>query len=249
MMIIMNMLYLLSQLVVGFIFTTIFITGYFGLLITSLLFTIFGIITAFSIVYPDEYEIILENYKILYDKPNLNDSQILVSPCKQYYTFKGIHYDIAFPLHWTLNETPTSGPHHCENCKDYGMFRGVFIMYCMNCSKYVYDEDRGYGASSSGVEIGGSNTRKSAWNTYLKHRDLTKIGLPEELKKIEFNRPGYKYILVCEMEDTLYDDDDEYLYKWSPEFVYDDDYEYNDDDYETLEEYIQKNENSIKKST
>lgn len=253
MIVIMNMLYLLSQLVVGFILTTIFITGYFGLLITSLLFIILGIITAFSVFYPDEYEILLENYKILYDKRNLNHVQILISPCKQYYTFRGIQYDIAFPLYWALNETPNSGPHHCENCKDYGMFRGVFIMYCVNCAKYVYDETRGYGAITNGVEMGGSDINKSAWNTYLKYRDLTKIGLPEELKNINFNRPGYKYGLVYFIEECSRDDDavDEELIssRWYPGFVYDYDYEYNDDDYETLEEYIQKNENSIKKST
>jgi len=248
MIVIINMLHLISQIVIGFIFTTIFITGYFGLLITSLLFIIFGTITAFSIFYPDEYEILLENYKILYDKRNLNYSQILVSPCKQYYTFKDIQYDIAFPLYWALNEIPNSGPHHCENCRDYGMFRGVFIMYCMNCAKYVYHENRGYGALSNGVEVGVSDIDKSAWKTYLKDRDLTKIGLPEELKKIDFHRPGYKYGLVCKEEILKEEDTGEIITTWYPDFVYDYDCEYTDDDYETLEEYIQKNENSIKKS-
>ena len=237
MIVIINMLHLISQIVIGFIFTTIFITGYFGLLITSLLFIIFGTITAFSIFYPDEYEILLENYKILYDKRNLNYSQILVSPCKQYYTFKDIQYDIAFPLYWALNEIPNSGPHHCENCRDYGMFRGVFIMYCMNCAKYVYHENRGYGALSNGVEVGVSDINKSAWKTYLKDRDLTKIGLPEELKKIDFHRPGYKYGLVYEKQ-TYYEVDCEeyldknYLNKFYPDFVYDED----DEEYETQNE-------------
>jgi hypothetical protein len=82
----------------------------------------------------------------------------------------------------------------------------------------------------------------------LKHRDLTKIGLPEELKKIDFNLVGYKYRLVYEKEVLKEGTDDEFISRWYPDFVYDYDYEYTDDDYETLEEYIQKNENSIKKS-
>lgn len=217
MIVIMNMLYLLSHLMIGFIFTTIFITGYFGFLFLSLLLIIFGIITAFSVFYPDEYEYIIENYKILYDKNNMNHYQIVISPCKQYYTFRGIHYDIAFPLQNVLNETPNSGPQYCMNCKDYGTFRGVFIMYCANCAKYVYDYKFGYGAIQSGVEMGGDDVHKSAWNSYLKHRDPTKIGLPEELKNIDFNRPQHIYTVVGEK--MICDNGEKYV-RWYPDFVY-----------------------------
>lgn len=220
---IINMLYLITHLIVGFIFMTIFITGYFGLLFLSLLLIIAGIITAFSVVYPDEYEYIIENYKIFYHKNNVNDFQIVISPCKQYYTFRGIHYDIAFPLHNVLNETPNSGPHHCMNCRDYGMFRGVFIMYCANCAKYVYDHNYGYGAVQSGVEMGGDDLHKSAWNSYLKHRDLTKIGLPEELTNINFNRVGHNYRVVSE---KMFCNGQEKYVRWYPDFAY----EYSDDE-------------------
>jgi len=212
------MLYLISQMMVGFILTTIFITGYFGFLILSLLLIVFGIIISFSVFYPDEYEYIIENYKILYDKNNVNHYQIIISPCKQYYTFRGIHYDIAFPLENVLNETPNSGPHHCINCRDYGMFRGVFIMYCANCAKYVYDYKYGYGALQPGVEMGGDDIHKSAWNSYLKHRDPRKIGLPEELKNIDFNRPDHFYAVVGE---KMIGSNGETKYiRWYPDFVY-----------------------------
>jgi hypothetical protein len=85
--------------------------------------------------------------------------------------------------------------------------------------------------------VGVSDINKSAWKTYLKDRDLTKIGLPEELKKIDFHRPGYKYGLVYEKQ-TYYEVDCEeyldknYLNKFYPDFVYDED----DEEYETQNE-------------
>jgi gamma-glutamylcysteine synthetase len=115
------------------------------------------------------------------------------------------------------------------NCRDYGMFRGVFIMYCANCAKYVYDHNYGYGALQSGVEMGGSDIHKSAWNTYLKHRDPTKIGLPEELKNIKFNRVGHKYRVVSE---KMFCNGQEKYVRWYPDFTY----EYSDD-----EDYYQDN--------
>lgn len=157
-----------------------------------------------------------------------NDSdQIVISECMQYYTYKGIHYDIAFPLFWVLYEHPDRGPYHCENCKDYGSFRGVFIMYCMNCASEYESEgyNVGYGAINSGVEECGNDASKTAWNTYLKYRQLDCIGLPEELEKIDFNREGYRYEL------TSYEDEFGNSW-WYPDFVSIDseDNEYEDDE-------------------
>ena len=186
----------------------------------------------------------IDNLNDLPKKEN-DSNQIVISECNQYYTYKGIHYDIAFPLFWVLYEHPDRGPHHCENCKDYGSFRGVFIMYCMNCaSEYESDGyDVGYGAINSGVEDGGNDASKTAWNTYLKYRQLNCIGLPEELEKIDFNREGYKYKLTS-------DEDDFGNSWWYPDFVSIDseddeyeDYEYEDDkDDEHNTYYNNKNE-------
>jgi hypothetical protein len=131
------------------------------------------------------------NFIDYFNNPN---DQIIISPCKQYYTHKGIHYDIAFPLFWVLTENDKCGPNNCDDCKKNGTFRGVFIMYCTNCA-VDYDLEVGYGAVEPGVENGGLYINKTAWYTYLKHRNLKYIGLPEELNKIDFDRPGFSYTL------------------------------------------------------
>jgi hypothetical protein len=181
-----------------------YMMGYIGVLIGSFFITVFGAIVIFSINYPETYLNIIKNSKYIIENMDTTlDDQIIVSPCKQFYTYKDIHYDIAFPIFWILYEQPETGPHHCNNCRDYGTFRGVFLMYCANCASYIYNNNVGYGAIEPGVElIEENNIEKSAWHTYLKTRDLKYIGLPEELEKIDFERENYEYKLKYDTDDN-----------------------------------------------
>lgn len=83
------------------------------------------------------------------------DSYIYKS--KYYYLVKHqkkrIKYSIHFPIEWALYDTFIEpqlqqlangddsshhhyvGSTHCENCKKYGTYKGVFIQYCKDCTK------------------------------------------------------------------------------------------------------------------
>jgi len=203
----------------------------------------------FSLQYPDRYieivkmvmnfmSVIFEiNYD--YEEDQSSNHQIVISDCKQYYTYKGVHYDIAFPLFWALFETPQRGPHQCLNCLEYGSFRGVFIMYCSNCAKEYNDncEYVGYGTINNGVELVGNDINKCAWKTYLAYRQPNCIGLPEEKEKAELNRDGYEYV-ICEVVNEngvithLYPDFKEIDQEYSDDYDDDDD----DDDYDDYDD-------------
>jgi len=105
-----------------------------------------------------------------------------------------VYYDIHFPLQWALNEKIVdtyhgeivTGPPHCDNCKDYGYYNGVFIGYCLNCAE-VFDYTRGNGMTNIGPGIELDETmvafdltdykkENSMWNTYLKNINLDDIG-------------------------------------------------------------------------
>jgi len=180
----------------------VYIMELFGLGMT---FGIFGFILSYSLIYPENFINIIENTKTFIQNMHKNegDNGIVFSPCGQYYTYKEIHYDIAFPVFYLFNEKPGTGPHHCLNCRDYGSLRGVFIMYCMNCAQEYENNEAGYGATiNNGVEKGGDDIHKSAWFSYLKYRDPSYIGLPEELEQMDFHRPGYKYIKTYDVDDN-----------------------------------------------
>ena len=187
----------------------------------------------------DEYEYEEGEYEE-YDE---SSEQIVISDCKQYYTYNGIHYDIAFPLFWVLFEHPNRGPHNCRNCSEYGSVRGVFIMYCINCAQEYNEEGYhvGYGAEDNGIEIVTGDFNKAAYMTYLKNRELAYIGLPEEKEKVELNREGYEYV-ICEEYDQdgdvikLYPDFKQILQERSDE---EDQEDKNDqeDDYDILLEH------------
>ena len=136
---------------------------------------------------------------------SFTNDQIVISPCGQYYTCKNVHFDIAVPLMWALFPEPNTGPHNCIKCKEKGMFRGVFIMFCKDCADSM-DNCVGYGAIGNGVECGGDHIHKSAWNSYLEYRDISCIGLPEEIEK------NNNYV------DKLVYDEDEYgkILQWYP---------------------------------
>ena len=174
------------------------------------------------------------------DEDDDEQEQIVISDCKQYYTYKGIPYDIAFPLFWVLFENPKRGPHNCSNCHEYGSLRGVIIMYCCNCAQDYNAEGTyvGYGAITNGVEIIKGDSNKAAYMTYLKDRAPWCIGLPEEKEKAELNREGYEYVICKD-----YDQDGD-ITKLYPDFKKiisidpddDDDHEL-DEDHELGEDY------------
>jgi hypothetical protein len=229
-------------------YITMYLFGYIGILIGSFLMPMFGMVVLFSINYPEDYLNIVKMSKyIIENSDNLTD-QIIISQCKQYYTYKGIHYDIAFPVFWVLTESEDTGPNNCNNCKDYGTLRGVFIMYCANCCQYCFNNECGYGAISNGVEqINGGDVYISAWHTYLNHRDLTRIGLPEELENVNFNIEGFTYKLKYEYDENdmiticypgfVENDPEEHTEEHDDEEGYEEDYHV---DYEEDEEDYEK---------
>jgi len=204
----------------------VYIYGYLGLFIAfisgTVSLSIIASVVAFSIQYPDRYFNIIQMTKTYFENitaaeaEQLQDNnQIIISDCKQYYTYKGVHYDIAFPLFWCLTHTAGTGPHECDNCQDYGCLRGVFIMYCANCATEYKDTAVGYGAVYNGIEKCYSDVNLSAWYTYLKHRNIKYIGLPEERELCGFDDDDrYRYELV-----EFSNDDDALCICIQPDFV------------------------------
>ena len=109
--------------------------------------------------------------------------EIIQGSCQKIYQIGTVQYDIHFPLHWALEPKQLEdgfvcGPSHCNNCLEYGSYRGVFIGYCMNCA-YEYGYERGNGFLYHGVEClvgNGREAKNSVWNTYLKNVNLEDIG-------------------------------------------------------------------------
>jgi hypothetical protein len=84
----------------------------------------------------------------------------------KYYIVDGYKYDIHFPLAWALdhqshkpyyhsetNETYLnySGPKECKNCFCYGSINNVFVGYCSNCLRDVYNDKRGDHSVAAGI--------------------------------------------------------------------------------------------------
>ena len=115
--------------------------------------------------------------------------KIIQGSHQKIYQIGTVQYDIHFPLHWALepmkDEYFTYGPSECNNCLEYGSYRGVFIGYCLNCAK-MYQYKKGNGFLDCGVEcsedeeddakVDRREAKNSAWNTYLKNVKLEDIG-------------------------------------------------------------------------
>ena len=86
----------------------------------------------------------------------------------KYYIIDGYKYDIHFPLAWALdhqshnpyyhaetNETYLnySGPKECGNCFCYGSINNVFVGYCSNCLRDVYNDKRGDHSVAAGMSV------------------------------------------------------------------------------------------------
>lgn len=64
----------------------------------------------------------------------------------------GYNYINTFNPEWYLTQQKDlSGPLYCDNCRYYGSIlqngKEIFLGYCLNCAKYIYDGSRGPGFS------------------------------------------------------------------------------------------------------
>lgn len=60
----------------------------------------------------------------------------------RFYIMDDVMYDINFPLSWSLDHKPGTGPVECNNCECYGKINHVVVGYCGNCCR-EYDGKRG----------------------------------------------------------------------------------------------------------
>lgn len=94
-----------------------------------------------------------------------------------YYQYDDKLYSIHFPKKWTKEHADGTGPKMCENCDYHGSWNGVFIGYCMNCARCVYEGSRGRGMED-GVEDNSEEVQQyqSVHDTYLKNVNFDYIG-------------------------------------------------------------------------
>jgi len=94
-----------------------------------------------------------------------------------YYSYDDKLYSIHFPKKWTKDHADGTGPKMCENCDYHGSWNGVFIGYCMNCARYIYEGSRGRGMEK-GVEDNSEEVQQyhSVHDTYLKNVIYDYIG-------------------------------------------------------------------------
>ena len=85
------------------------------------------------------------------------------------YHYEGQWYISKFPREWAENHLPTTGPHECSNCREYGTMGDIFIGYCANCADFVYRGERGRGFMLDGKEETSPRALRyaSAYDTYL----------------------------------------------------------------------------------
>ena len=58
-------------------------------------------------------------------------------------TESGVQYDIRFPIKLATDcfkNIRQIGPEHCNNCREYGSYKGMIISLCGNCIEYVPEE-------------------------------------------------------------------------------------------------------------
>jgi len=63
---------------------------------------------------------------------------ILTGAQGEYYNVNGFKYAKNFPFKWATDKYG-SGPEYCGNCELYGCIRDVFVLYCSNCVRYIYN--------------------------------------------------------------------------------------------------------------
>ena len=99
---------------------------------------------------------------------------------RYYYTYKGVHFGIQFPIECAVNNIPNTGP-ECANCHMYSTVENslgekIFMGYCSNCIDYIYND------SSLGVEYSNNSS------TYVENEDPEESH-PEESHPEESQQP------------------------------------------------------------
>jgi len=79
---------------------------------------------------------------VSYKTDERNITQYSIGDHRICYSYYGIYYASSFPEEWALNHLPKTGPHECLDCLYYGTYKGIFIEYCVNCSKNEYKDTR-----------------------------------------------------------------------------------------------------------
>lgn len=146
----------------------------------------------------------------------------------KYYIVDGYKYDIHFPLAWALdhqshkpyyhaetNETYLnySGPKECKNCLCYGSINNVFVGYCSNCLRDVYNDKRGDHSVAAGMPVS-MLCECTLWKQY------------PYLNGVKISEMGDKIGDKIDDEETIIDDvfiEDEYLSEVNEEEEYDED--------------------------
>ena len=72
-----------------------------------------------------------------------NISDVYAVTAVTYYIINGKRYDNHFPYEWAILDlteyygdySDMCGPQHCLNCEHYGSLHGVFVGYCLMCSR------------------------------------------------------------------------------------------------------------------
>jgi hypothetical protein len=98
-----------------------------------------------------------------------------------YYSFDEELYSITFPELWAQTHHPKTGPKNCNDCKNVGMWNGVFIGYCEGCALNIYRGMRGQGFICYGIEMDFLEVFgvESIYDTFLKDISIDDIGDPE----------------------------------------------------------------------
>ena len=129
-----------------------------------------------------------------YQKDNMRQFRYFDANGKRsYYSFDGELYAVSFPELWAVSHHPKTGPNNCLDCKNLGMWNGVFIGYCANCAVYVYQGMRGPGMICYGIENDFMDA-SSIYYSYMKDVSLDEIGDIEmyDTRKIHYpsTKPG-----------------------------------------------------------
>lgn len=88
------------------------------------------------------HEVQFHNGCISYKTDQRNITHYSINDNRISYSYRGIYYSNSFQEEWALNHLPKTGPHECLDCLYYGTYKGIFIEYCVNCSKNEYKDTR-----------------------------------------------------------------------------------------------------------
>jgi hypothetical protein len=127
-----------------------------------------------------------------------------------YYSYNEELYCGTFPEEWASSHCEGTGPKDCKNCAFYGSWNGVFIGYCSNCAKYIYQGQRGRGLIECGVENDDEdvNHYDSIFQTYLK--DIVPDDVGDKDFMDSFAALNTSNSVTNSFEDLVFDVNDEH---------------------------------------